>query len=128
ATRLSYFFWSTMPDERLLDLATRGELTKPAVLADEVRRLLSDPKSAAFVNHFTDRWLRLYRLGEMPPDTKAFRDYYVHHLQGAMRTETQMVFADLLHNNRDLGLLLNADYTFVNRDLARHYGIAGVNG
>jgi hypothetical protein len=80
------------------------------------------------VNHFTDRWLRLYRLGEMPPDTKAFRDYYVHHLQGAMRTECQMFFADLLHNNRDLGLLLNGDYTFVNRDLARHYGIASVNG
>ncbi len=128
ATRLSYFFWSTMPDEHLLDLATHGELSKPAVLADEVQRLLRDPKSAAFVNHFTDRWLRLYRLGEMPPDTKAFREYYVHRLQGAMRTETHMFFADLLHNNRDLGLLLNADYTFVNRDLARHYGIANVNG
>ena len=123
ATRLSYFLWSTMPDDELLRLAQSGELTKPDVLVAQTRRLLASPRSEAFVAGFLDSWLNLRTLGDMAPDRGAFRNYYAQNLQSAMKRETQLFTRNLIDHNLSIVQFLDADYTFANRPLARLYGM-----
>jgi len=128
ASRLSFFLWNSIPDERLLDVAERGELTKPQVLEQQTRRMLADPKAIdAFVDGFAAQWLNLRRVDEVVvhPD---FYPNYDESLLEAFKTETRMFVASTLRDDRSVLDLLRADYTFVNERLARHYGIAGISG
>ena len=125
ASRLSYFLWSSPPDETLLDLAFAGQL-KPGLSA-QVTRMLADPKSERFVRHFVRRWLDLDNIGTMPPSGE-FLIYYRDNLETAMRGETETFFRHVLDNNLPPREFLNADYSFLNRELALHYGIEGVQG
>ena len=127
ATRLSYFLWSSMPDAELLKLAAEGRLDADTLEAQTLR-MLADEKSRGFVEHFTDSWLRINTLGEMPPDPKAFESYYRDRLETLFRQETQLFFADLLHRNGSIVNFLDSDYSFLNDALATHYGIEGVRG
>ncbi len=121
ASRLSYFLWSSMPDQELLDLAKQGQLSDPLELQAQTRRMLQDSKATSFSADFADRWLTLYKLGEMPPDSNAFQHYYVGELETAMRQETHLFFGHLLANNMDILNFIDSDFTFVNRPLAHHY-------
>lgn len=124
ASRLSYFLWSSMPDEELTRLAASGELAKADVLVRQVRRMLANPKSDAFVVGFLDAWLNLRSLGDMPPDRALFDRYYTRNLQPAMREETRLFARHLIDADESIVRFLDADYTFVNRPLAVHYGVA----
>lgn len=128
ANRLSYLLWSSMPDDALDALADSGELLQPSTLRDQADRMLRDPKSQRFVEGFAEAWLRLDKLGSMPPDTIKFQEYYRYDLEQAMRTETHLFLAHLIRENRPPRECLDCDYTFVNQDLARHYGINGITG
>lgn len=125
ATRLSYFFWSSMPDTRLMDLADRGELRKE--LPEEIERLLRDPRSRQFVSNFTGQWLRLRDVPSSLPAKRAFPRFNPR-LREAMRRETEMLFAHVVREDLPMTTLLDAGFTFVNEDLARHYGIPDVRG
>jgi len=128
ASRLSFFLWSSIPDDRLLTLAERGQLTDPPVLEAEVRRMLADPRAGdALVNNFAAQWLNLRRLGEVVVDPQRYPNYDESLLQ-AFKTETEMFVASTLREDRSVDDLLSADYTFVNERLARHYGIPGIYG
>jgi len=126
AARLSYFLWSTMPDERLRALAAEGRLREPEVLRAEAERLLDDPRSAELVEHFTWGWLHLQNALDMAPDPMRFPEYHRARLGPAMAGETRAFFADLLATDGPITRFLDADYAFVNADLARHYGLAPV--
>lgn len=128
ASRLSYFLWSSMPDATLFAAAKAGKLSNQQELASQVDRMLNDEKAKAFVEHFTDNWLRLNILGSMPPDSKAFGSYYQDRLESFFKQETRSFFADLLHSNGSILNFLQSDYTYVNDAVARHYGIDGVVG
>lgn len=128
AARLSYFLWSSMPDDRLMSAAASGELDTPEGLTFQVERMLQDDKADAFVEHFTDTWLRINTLGSMPPDPKAFGAYYRDRLEELFKTETRLFFGDLLTTNGSIVTLLDSDYAFLNDALANHYGISGVQG
>jgi cytochrome c553 len=123
ASRLSYFLWSSLPDEELLSLAANGNLLKHDVLIAQTRRMLAHPHAARLVADFTDSWLNLRALGSMPPDIKDFSYYYSADLEKAMKQETRLFIAHLLNNNRSVVECLNANYTFANRALARHYDV-----
>ena len=123
ASRLSYFLWSTMPDSELLRLAHSEELTKPAVLAAQTRRMLASPRSDAFVSGFLDSWLNLRSLGGMPPDRKDFETYYSKGLEHAFKQETRLFMRDLIKRDASIVNFLNCDYGFVNQPLATHYGL-----
>ncbi len=125
ASRLSYFLWSSPPDETLLRLATNNKLK--AELPEQVTRMLADPRSDRFVHHFVRRWLDLDNIGAMPPSAE-FLEYYRDNLQVAMRQETESFFRHVLDTNRNVQDFLDADYSFLNRELALHYGIEGVEG
>ena len=125
ASRMAYFLWSSPPDKKLLMLARAGELK--AELPAQVSRMLADSRSNRLVAHFVRRWLDLDRIGAMPPSAD-FLAYYRDNLGSAMREETEMFFRHLLHNNLPLSEFLDADYSFLNRELALHYGIEGVQG
>jgi hypothetical protein len=128
ASRLSFFLWSSIPDERLLDLATRGELTKPATLEQQVRRMLADSRAtSALVHDFAAQWLNLRRVGEVivHPD---FYPNFDENLLQAFQTETELFVGSTVREDRSVLDLLRADYTFVNERLARHYGIPGIYG
>ena len=127
ASRLSFFLWSSMPDDQLLNVAARGELKNPAVLEREVRRLLADPRSGALVQNFARQWLSLQKLQNIRPDSGRFPDFD-DNLRQAMSRETEMLFEHVMRENRSVLELLTADYTFVNERLARHYGIPNVLG
>lgn len=127
ATRLSYFLWSSMPDEALTAKADTGGL-KGKQLLTSAQRMLADPKANAFVEHFTDHWLRIDKLGSMPPDPKAFETYYKDRLEIFFKQETRLFFADLLRENGAILNLLDSDYSFLNGELAQHYGVEGVVG
>ncbi|GIW99895.1 MAG: hypothetical protein KatS3mg111_3228 [Pirellulaceae bacterium] len=127
ASRLSFFLWSSLPDERLLGLAESGRLTQPQVLEAEVRRMLVDPRSEALVENFAGQWLYLRNLESMTPDARLYPDFD-DNLRQAMRRETELCFADILRNDLSVVRLLQSDYTFLNERLARHYGIPGVLG
>jgi len=125
ASRLSYFLWSSPPDEMLLNLAVHKNLK--AELPEQVTRMLADPRSDRFVHHFVRRWLDLDNIGAMPPSAE-FLEYYRDNLQVAMRQETEMFFRHVLDTNQNVQNFLDADYSFLNRELALHYGIEGVQG
>ena len=127
ATRLSYFLWSSMPDDTLFKLAENGRLLQPDVLHAQVERMLKDPKSQAFITHFTDRWLRLDKINSMPPDLKQYKSYYDENLDVAMKQETQLFFGHILKNNLPVSNFIDSDFTFVNRGLAALYGMAALD-
>jgi hypothetical protein len=124
---LSFFLWSSIPDDTLLDLATEGRLKEPAVLDREVRRMLVDAKSRALVENFGDQWLRLRNLDSQARESAAYPEFD-ENLRMAFRRETEMFFESIVREDRKVSDFLNADYTFVNERLARFYGIPGVYG
>ncbi len=128
ASRLSYFFWSTMPDERLRELADNGELLKREVLEKEIDRLIDDSRGSEFAKHFSNAWLRLDKLGTMPPGPKQFPTYLRRRLEQGMRTETEMLITHVLKENLPATEFLSADYSFLNDNMAEHYRVPGVEG
>ena len=127
ASRLSFFLWSSIPDEQLLSAAVRGDLAKPQVLQAQVRRMLADPKGQRFVANFAGQWLQLRNLRNARPNSAEFPDFDDNLRQG-FRQETEMLFASVLAENRSVLDLLRADYTFLNERLAQHYGVEGIYG
>ncbi|MEP7354247.1 MAG: DUF1592 domain-containing protein [Acidobacteriota bacterium] len=127
ASRLSFFLWSSIPDDELLDLATKGNLSKPAVLKAQMQRMLRDPKAIALIDNFAEQWLFLRNLKTANPDLTAYPDFD-DNLRQAMREETRMLLESVIRDDRSVMDLMNADYTFVNERLARHYGIPNVYG
>jgi hypothetical protein len=127
ATRLSFFIWSSIPDETLLDLAEEGRLHETRVLEAQVRRMLRDPRAAALVENFAGQWLHLRNLETIKPNTDFYPDFDDDLRQGFKR-ETEFFFASIIEENRSILDLLTADYTFVDERLARHYGIPNVYG
>src|SRR6187200_778982 len=127
ATRLSFFLWSSIPDDQLLELAAQGRLSRPAVLEQQVRRMLADPKSRALVDNFASQWLMLRNLKSHIPNPGDFPNFD-NELRAAFRTETELFFQSVVREDRSILDLLNADYTFVNERLAHHYGIPNVYG
>ena len=127
ATRLSYFLWSTMPDDELFRLAHEGKLTDPEVVKDQVERMLADPKSVAIVENFAGQWLQLRDVSRLTPDPETFPGFD-EKLQAAIRRETEVFFENIIAEDRSVLEFLNADYTFVNDRLAEHYGMEDVQG
>ena len=128
ASRLSFFLWSSIPDDRLLTLAEQGTLTSPAILEKAVRRMLADPRAAdALVTDFAAQWLNLRRVDEVVVDQDKYPNYDLSLMQ-AFRRETELFVGSTIREDRRVADLLNANYTFVNERLARHYGIPGVYG
>ena len=124
ASRLSYFLWSSLPDAQLMSRAAAGDLARPDARRKEVERMLADARSDTFVSEFLDGWLAMRKLGSMKPQGGGFGIYYDDNLEPAMRTETRLFFKRLLQTNGPIADLLDSDYTFVNRGLAKLYGIA----
>jgi len=127
ASRLSFFLWSSIPDDQLLDLASRNKLHEPAVLEQQVRRMLADSRSDTLIADFAEQWLFLRNLKSSAPNLDTFPDFD-DNLRQAMKQETELFFSSIVREDRSVLDLLNGDYTFVNERLARHYGIAGVYG
>jgi len=127
ASRLSFFLWSTIPDEQLITVASAGKLKDPAVLEQQVKRMLIDPRSRALTDNFAGQWLFLRNLKSMNPDFETFPDFD-DNLRQAMRRETELFFESILREDRSVLDFMNADYTFVNERLARHYGMKGIYG
>jgi len=127
ASRLSFFLWSSIPDEELLTVAAQGKLNQPAMLEKQIKRMLADPKSRALVDNFASQWLLLRNLKSHVPTPGDFPNFD-NELRQAFRTETEMFFEAVMREDRSVLDLLNADYTFVNERLARHYGIPNVYG
>lgn len=127
ASRLSYFLWSSMPDDELLAAADRGKLSRPAVLAAQVRRMLLDPKADALVNNFGGQWLQTRALESVKPDRKKFPDFD-EYLRLSMARETTMFFKSIIHEDRSILDFIDGDYSYLNERLARFYGIAEVQG
>jgi len=127
ASRLSYFLWSSMPDDELLGLAEAGRLSDPGTLEAQVARMLSDPRSEALANNFAGQWLKIRNLDVVEPDPDRFPEWSPD-LRDAMRTETTLFFEHVLTQNRSLVEFLSADYTFLNDRLAEFYGIEGPQG
>jgi hypothetical protein len=127
ASRLSFFLWSSLPDDPLLDAATRGDLAKPTVLEAQVRRMLADPRAKNLVTNFAVQWLHLRGLEATAPDVRRFVDFDDNVRQG-LRTETELFVASIFSEDRPVTDLLAADYTFLNERLAKHYGIPFIYG
>jgi Protein of unknown function (DUF1592)/Protein of unknown function (DUF1588)/Protein of unknown function (DUF1587)/Protein of unknown function (DUF1585)/Protein of unknown function (DUF1595) len=127
ASRLSFFLWSSIPDDELLAVAERGELRKPGVLETQVKRMLADKRSESLVKNFAGQWLFLRNVPAVQPDPAAFPDWD-ENLRQAMGKETELWLESTLREDRSVVDLLNTDYTFVNQRLAEHYGIKGIYG
>ena len=127
ASRLSYFLWSSMPDEHLLDLAKKGSLHDAKTLHAEVHRMLSDPKAQEFADSFPRQWLQLRKVGMFPPDKELYPDYD-ENLEQSMVAETQGFFNEVLKRNGSLREFLDSDWSMINERLAMHYGIEGIRG
>ncbi len=127
ASRLSFFIWSSIPDDELLELATSGRLTDPDVLDAQVRRLLADPRAEALTTNFAGQWLHLRNLDAVTPNLRLFPDFDDNLRQG-FRRETEMLFESIHREDRSVLDLINADYTFLNERLAKHYGVPNVYG
>ncbi|MEP6618871.1 MAG: DUF1592 domain-containing protein [bacterium] len=127
ASRLSFFLWGSIPDDELLAVAKANKLSNPATLDLQVKRMLADPRAEALSTRFAAQWLRLQDIEKVRPDVFWFPDYD-QQLGDAMKRETELFFGDIVKNDRSLFDLFNANYTFVNERLARHYGIPHVSG
>ncbi|MCU1336753.1 MAG: hypothetical protein JWO19_2334 [Bryobacterales bacterium] len=127
ASRLSFFLWSSVPDDELIDLAAQGKLKDPTVLEKQVRRMLADPKSEALITNFTGQWLGVRSLKASEPVVNLFPDFD-DNLRSAYQRETELFFGSIAHEDRSILDLLTADYTFVNERLAKHYGIPNIYG
>jgi hypothetical protein len=127
ASRLSFFLWSTIPDEELLSIAEQGKLKDPAVLRAQVTRMLKSPKSQTLITNFSDQWLFLRELRNRNPDLLLFPDFD-DNLRQSFQRETQLLFGSIVREDRNVFDILTADYTFVNERLARHYGIPNIYG
>jgi hypothetical protein len=127
ASRLSYFLWSSMPDDELLGLAEAGKLKDPATLDAQVKRMMTDRKAIAFADNFAGQWLEIRNLDSIKPDPQKF-PLWTPELKDAMRTETSMFFQHVLADNRPLTEFIDAKYTFLNENLAKFYGIPDVKG
>ena len=127
ASRLSFFLWSSIPDDELLDLASSGSLRQPAVLEQQTRRMLADPRSHAIVDNFVGQWLLLRNIPALLPDPYKDPDFD-ESLRRALHRETELFFESIMREDRSVVELLNADYTFLNQRLAKHYGIPFVRG
>ena len=127
ASRLSFFLWSSIPDDELLDLAIRGELADAAVQERQVRRMLADPRASALVDNFVGQWLLTRNVATVTPDPIAFPTFD-ENLRAAFRRESELFVASIIGDDRSVVDLVDADYTYVNERLARHYGITGVYG
>ena len=127
ASRLSFFLWSSIPDEELLSIAERGELQNPDILEAQTQRMLGDPRSSALVKNFASQWLYLRNLRSLVPDAVEFPEFD-ENLRNAFRQESELYFESLLRDDRSVLDLLGAGYTYVNERLAKHYGIEGVYG
>lgn len=124
ASRLSFFLWSSIPDAELLELAVSNRLHEPEVLQQQVARMLDDPRAQALVDNFAGQWLHLRELTSLTPETDAFND----NLRQAFIGETRMLFAHIISEDLPVTDVLDASYTFLNEELAQHYGIEGVHG
>ena len=127
ATRLSYFLWSSLPDDELMSHADQGDLHTDAVIDQQVRRMLTDPKSRALVENFAEQWLQLRILNEITPDPQRFPEYNVE-LREDMKRETNRFFEHVMREDRSILEFLDGTYTFVNERLARHYSLEGISG
>jgi mono/diheme cytochrome c family protein len=127
ASRLSYFLWSSMPDDELLSLAESKKLSQREVLNAQVKRMLEDPRSSTLAENFAGQWLEIRNLDSVKPDPQKFPEWGPE-LRDAMWTETKMFFEAMLRENRPMGDFLDARFTFLNERLAKHYGIEGVSG
>ena len=127
ASRLSFFLWSSIPDEELLAAAVRGDLHQPAVLQKQVKRMLADERSRMLVTNFADQWLYLRNLASITPDMRAFPDFD-DNLRKAFRKETHLFVESVMREDRSVLDLLRADYSFLNERLAKHYGVPNVYG
>jgi hypothetical protein len=127
ASRLSFFIWSSVPDDELIKLAAQGKLKDPGVLEQQVRRMLADPRSKELVSNFAGQWLYLRNLQSLVPAMEEFPDFD-DNLRQAMRRETELFFESIVREDRNVLDLLTADYTFVNERLAKHYGIPNIYG
>jgi hypothetical protein len=127
ASRLSFFLWSSIPDDELLAVAERGELHLPQVLEQQTRRMLADPRSRALTTNFAGQWLYLRNLDAATPDMRLFPDFD-DNLRQAFRKETELFFEHVQREDRSVLEFLHADYTFLNERLARHYGIPRIYG
>ena len=127
ASRLSYFLWSSMPDDTLFRLASNGELKKPQVLDQQIDRMLADPKSEAFVTNFTGQWLGLRKVGANPPVRNIYPEYD-RHLELSIVRESESFFEEILRGDLDSRNLIKSDFVTINERLARFYGIPGVKG
>ena len=124
---MSFFLWSSIPDDELLKLAIEGKLHQPAVLERQTRRMLADPKARALVTNFANQWLFLRELKNANPDVTIFPDFD-DNLRQAFQRETELLFESVMREDRSVLDLLDSDYTFVNERLARHYGIPNIYG
>jgi Protein of unknown function (DUF1592)/Protein of unknown function (DUF1588)/Protein of unknown function (DUF1585)/Protein of unknown function (DUF1587)/Protein of unknown function (DUF1595)/Planctomycete cytochrome C len=127
ASRLSFFLWSSIPDEELLTAAEQGKLRNSPILQQQVRRMLKDPRSQALVTNFAGQWLYLRELRNRNPDLLVFPDFD-DNLRQAFQRETELLFESIVREDRNVFDVLNADYTFVNERLAKHYGIPNIYG
>jgi hypothetical protein len=127
ASRLSFFLWSSMPDDALLNLAASNRLHVPAEFDAQVRRMLADPKADALVENFAGQWLQIRNLQNIAPNTDEFPDFD-NNLRDAFRRETELFFRSVVREDRNVLDLMTADYTFVNERLAKHYGLPGIYG
>src|SRR6202008_4634193 len=127
ASRLSFFLWSSVPDDELLDAAVRGKLSQPVELEGQTRRMLTNPRSFNLATNFAGQWLRLRNIDSVAPSANLFRDFD-DNLRQAFRQETELFFDSVLREDRSVRTFIKADYTFLNERLAKHYGIPNVYG